>query len=142
MEVPLEGGGCWDWGGQRHPRPDGGKGGEDQGGRHGDGGEIRSKTPVGKPVKNKLTIKKEDVLCQHMGKRVSLKQKQQFAEMLKAWRRNRGLSQQGAAKALGIPKRTIQNWEVARTMPSNSLVYEAYFKSLPVDIAKRTSMCD
>lgn len=33
---------------------------------------------------------------------------------LKSWRAALGLSQAGAAEALGVPVRTLQNWEIGR----------------------------
>ena len=36
---------------------------------------------------------------------------------LRAWRRRLGLSQSGAALRLGIPKRTVENWEQGTNAP-------------------------
>ena len=52
-----------------------------------------------------------------MGKRVSQKAKAEFAAKLKKWRERRGLSQSQAATELGVNLDTLQNWEIARTMP-------------------------
>jgi DNA-binding transcriptional regulator YiaG len=53
-----------------------------------------------------------------MGKRVPQKLKNAFAAELKAWRERRNLTQAEAAEALGLPSvRTLQNWEIGRTMP-------------------------
>ena len=40
-----------------------------------------------------------------------------FARMLQEWRERRGYSQRDAANALGISKRTLENWEQARATP-------------------------
>lgn len=54
-----------------------------------------------------------------MGKRVPQREKKQFARELKEWRENKRLTQEDAAKLLGVPSvRTLQNWEIARTMPT------------------------
>jgi DNA-binding transcriptional regulator YiaG len=53
-----------------------------------------------------------------MGKRVPKRLKQQFAKTLKAWRTNKGLTQTEAAERLEVPVKTLQNWEIARTMPT------------------------
>lgn len=54
-----------------------------------------------------------------MGKRVPKRLKTEFAKELKAWRERRELTQVEAAKRLGLESvRTLQNWEVARTMPT------------------------
>jgi DNA-binding transcriptional regulator YiaG len=52
-----------------------------------------------------------------MGKRVPKKHKEEFAKELKEWRTRKKLSQSEAAEKLGIPVDTLQNWEIARTMP-------------------------
>lgn len=52
-----------------------------------------------------------------MGKRVSQKSKRQFAAALKAWRKRNDLSQAKAAALLGISLDTLQNWEIARSLP-------------------------
>ncbi len=52
-----------------------------------------------------------------MGKRVSKKSKREFMDALKAWRLDHKLSQSQAAERLGIPLKTLQNWEIARTKP-------------------------
>lgn len=53
-----------------------------------------------------------------MGQRVTKKSKAEFAKMVKDWRERKGLSQSEAADELGLPsKRTLQNWEIARTRP-------------------------
>ena len=54
-----------------------------------------------------------------MGKRVTKKSKKEFADELKAWREAKGLSQSGASERLGVPVRTLQNWEIARTKPTS-----------------------
>ncbi len=36
-------------------------------------------------------------------------------DSLKAWRLRHDLSQSQAAKRLGVPLKTLQNWEIART---------------------------
>jgi DNA-binding transcriptional regulator YiaG len=51
-----------------------------------------------------------------MGKRVTKKSKREFMDALKAWRSANGLSQSQAAERLGVPLKTLQNWEIARTM--------------------------
>jgi len=52
-----------------------------------------------------------------MGKRVSKKSKREFMDALKAWRTANKLSQSQAAERLGVPLKTLQNWEIARTKP-------------------------
>jgi DNA-binding XRE family transcriptional regulator len=52
-----------------------------------------------------------------MGKRVPKKEKEKFAKELKAWRARKKFSQSEAAAHLGIPIDTLQNWEIAGTMP-------------------------
>lgn len=41
----------------------------------------------------------------------------QFARKIQTWRKRMGLSQSAAALALEMPKKTLQGWEIARTMP-------------------------
>lgn len=36
---------------------------------------------------------------------------------LKTWRHQRGFSQRDAAQVLGVPKRTLQDWEQGRRRP-------------------------
>src|SRR5713226_6310198 len=57
------------------------------------------------------------VLNHRMGKRVTKKSKLEFAAALKAWRSTHKLSQSQAAERLGVPLKTLQNWEIARTKP-------------------------
>lgn len=40
-----------------------------------------------------------------------------FARMLQEWRERKGYSQRDAANALGISKRTLENWEQERATP-------------------------
>lgn len=40
-----------------------------------------------------------------------------FARMLQDWRRRKEFSQRDAADALGISKRTLENWEQERATP-------------------------
>lgn len=40
-----------------------------------------------------------------------------FPQTLKRWRRRRGLSQSQAAPVLGVPLKTLQNWEHGRNTP-------------------------
>lgn len=40
-----------------------------------------------------------------------------FHQTLKRWRRRRGLSQSQAAPVLGVPIKTLQNWEHGRNIP-------------------------
>jgi DNA-binding transcriptional regulator YiaG len=56
-----------------------------------------------------------------MGKRVSQKSKQEFADELKAWRAKKKFSQSEAAEHLGLSIRTLQNWEIARTKPQGTM---------------------
>jgi DNA-binding transcriptional regulator YiaG len=57
------------------------------------------------------------ILNQRMGKRVPQKAKREFMDALKSWRARNGLSQSEAAERLGVPLKTLQNWEIARTKP-------------------------
>ncbi len=52
-----------------------------------------------------------------MGNRVPQKEKAAFATKLKQWRKRHGLTQLEAAAELGVNIDTLQNWEIARTMP-------------------------
>ena len=40
-----------------------------------------------------------------------------FARLLQEWRERKGFSQRDAANALGISKRTLENWEQERATP-------------------------
>jgi len=40
-----------------------------------------------------------------------------FARMLQEWRARKDFSQRDAANAIGISKRTLENWEQARATP-------------------------
>jgi len=40
-----------------------------------------------------------------------------FARLLREWRERKGYSQRDASDALGISKRTIENWEQERATP-------------------------
>jgi DNA-binding transcriptional regulator YiaG len=40
-----------------------------------------------------------------------------FARMLQEWRARKGYSQRDASNALGISKRTLENWEQERATP-------------------------
>jgi DNA-binding transcriptional regulator YiaG len=53
-----------------------------------------------------------------VGKRVTKRSKQEFANKLKAWRERCELSQSQAADRLNLSVRTLQNWEIARTAPT------------------------
>jgi DNA-binding transcriptional regulator YiaG len=53
-----------------------------------------------------------------MGKRVRQRDKAEFAQKLKRWRERVGMSQSQAAAALSVPIDSLQNWEIARTMPN------------------------
>ncbi len=65
-----------------------------------------------------------------MGQTVTQKEKDRFAAVLKAWRKRKDLSQAEAAEFLGLPsKRTLQNWEIARTKPVG-LAYNVLMKVL------------
>jgi len=54
---------------------------------------------------------------QRMGKRVTKTSKREFMDTLKAWRSANGILQSQAAEHLGVPFKTLQNWEIARTKP-------------------------
>lgn len=41
----------------------------------------------------------------------------ELAKLLREWRENHDYSQRGASDALGISKRTLENWEQERAMP-------------------------
>ena len=43
--------------------------------------------------------------------------RKKFAKLLKDYRVRRKLTQEDAAKHLGISVRTLQNWEIARNVP-------------------------
>lgn len=47
-----------------------------------------------------------------------------FRDWLKKWRADMALGQADAARALGVPLKTLQNWEIERNVPSE-LVREA-----------------
>lgn len=67
-----------------------------------------------------------------MGKRVSQRSKNEFGALLKQWRKSLGISQAQASAFLGIEsKRTLQNWEIARTAPTGVTrkILEAQFKA-------------
>lgn len=70
-----------------------------------------------------LTRPAPDVSCQRMGTRHTKKSKRDFADTFIAYRARRArelgqpFSQAAAALELGISKRTLQNWEIARTRP-------------------------
>ncbi len=53
-----------------------------------------------------------------MGARVKQAEKDQFMRKLKRWREQTGRSQSEAAEHLGVPLKTLQNWEIARTRPT------------------------
>lgn len=53
-----------------------------------------------------------------MGKKVTKKSKREFADAIKVWRKEKAISQSEAAEVLGVPVRTLQNWEIARTKPT------------------------
>ena len=42
------------------------------------------------------------------------------ANLLKDWRARHGITQAEAAEVLGVPVRTLQNWEIARAAPQFS----------------------
>jgi DNA-binding transcriptional regulator YiaG len=52
-----------------------------------------------------------------MSKRVPKTHKARFAQEFKSWRSRKGFSQSQAAEFLEISVKTLQNWEIARTMP-------------------------
>jgi len=43
--------------------------------------------------------------------------KQKLSNQIKEWRKRKGLSQSQAAKLIGVPKRTLQNWELEYREP-------------------------
>jgi DNA-binding transcriptional regulator YiaG len=43
---------------------------------------------------------------------------EEFPEQLKAWRKRRGYTQKNASTLLGIPIRTLQQWEERRRTPT------------------------
>jgi transcriptional regulator with XRE-family HTH domain len=47
------------------------------------------------------------------------------ADMLKAWRETKGLTQAAAANILGVSARTLQGWELARPMAYPRLLQAA-----------------
>lgn len=44
--------------------------------------------------------------------------KQTIADKIRKWRSDKGLSQSQAAKELGVPVKTLQNWEIGRREPN------------------------
>lgn len=52
-----------------------------------------------------------------MGQRIPMKTKRDFAELLKAYRDKKGITQAEAAAELGVNLRTFQNWECSRSTP-------------------------
>jgi DNA-binding transcriptional regulator YiaG len=52
-----------------------------------------------------------------MGVTVTQAEKDAFAAKVQAWRKREGYSQRDGAIALGIPKRTLQGWELATRKP-------------------------
>lgn len=50
-------------------------------------------------------------------------------ELMRRWRRRHGLSQAGAAAALGVSKRAVENWEQGRAVP-RSLALETLTRRL------------
>ena len=44
--------------------------------------------------------------------------REKFQRTIQRWRVKKGFTQQDAADHLGISIRTLQNWEIARNMPS------------------------
>jgi len=44
--------------------------------------------------------------------------REEFQKRLQRWRTKMGFTQQQAADHLGISVRTLQNWEIARNMPT------------------------
>jgi len=57
------------------------------------------------------------VICRRMGVTVTQAEKDAFAAKLQAWRKREGFSQRDGAIALGVPKRTLQGWELATRKP-------------------------
>lgn len=61
-----------------------------------------------------------------------------YAAMLKVARTRLGLSQEAAAKMLGLPVATLRNWEQRRTMPDDAAkTLIALFYADPEDIKAR-----
>jgi DNA-binding transcriptional regulator YiaG len=52
-----------------------------------------------------------------MGKPVSQESRDAFSAKLKAWRAANGITQKEAGERLGVPLKSIQNWEGAWTSP-------------------------
>ena len=46
-----------------------------------------------------------------------------FSQMLRDWRERKGFSQRDASHALGISKRTLENWEQARATPRGYAIH-------------------
>ena len=61
------------------------------------------------------------VALARMAVTVSQAEKDEFAAKVKAWREAKSLSQSEAAKKLGIPVKTLQNWEISRRKPNATL---------------------
>jgi len=59
------------------------------------------------------------ILNQRKGKRLTKKLKHEFIDALKVWCAANELSQSQAAEHLGVPLRTLQNWEIARAKRRN-----------------------
>lgn len=64
-----------------------------------------------------LTPQTNPVSWQRMGQRVPQRRKEEFANALRAWRAKKEFTQAQAADYFDISLRTLQNWEIARTMP-------------------------
>jgi DNA-binding transcriptional regulator YiaG len=60
-------------------------------------------------------------------------------ERLKQWRFSRGLSQRQAAAHLGVPKRTLQEWEQGRRSP-RGLAWAALLSKLEAKLEAKARL--
>lgn len=73
-----------------------------------------------------------------------------FPQTLKRWRRRRGLSQSQAAPVLGVPIKTLQNWEEGRNTPgtlareliAQKMAAPAQMQPIPTPIGKLETPAD
>ena len=62
-----------------------------------------------------------------------------FAAELKTWRHNLRLSQSGACQRLGVPLRTLQEWEQGRRQPTHVHAIRQLMDQPPLPRRKRSA---